>query len=84
MAIDFLQIADSLQDELQQFFRIVRQTADAAVRQAAAERLWAAVNRVEAFSYAPEEEQWKALSESQRWGYLRLESYMGTALRELR
>jgi hypothetical protein len=84
MAIDYPQVADFLRDELHQFLRIVRQSDKESTRRAAAERLWAAVNKVEAFSYAPGEEQWNALSESQRWGYLRLESYMGTALYELR
>jgi hypothetical protein len=84
MAIDYPQAADFLRDELHQFLPIVRQTENEDTRRAAAERLWAAVNRVEAFSYAPGEDQWNALSESQRWGYLRLESYMGTALHELR
>lgn len=84
MTIDYPQIADFLRDELHQFFCIVRQTEDEDIRRAAVEQLWAAVRRVEAFSYAPSEEQWNALSESQRWGYLRLESYVGTVLHELR
>ncbi len=73
MGIDFLRIADFLQDELQWFFRVVRQTADTAARRAAAARLQAVVNKVAAFSYAPGEEQWSATCEPQRWGYLREE-----------
>jgi hypothetical protein len=84
MTIDFLQLADCLQDELRQFCRVARQTTDPAARQTAAARLQAAVDKVESFSYAPGEEQWRTLCESQRWGYLRLESYVGTAVHELR
>lgn len=84
MSIDYSQIADFLRAELQRFLRTVKQTEDDNACRAAAEQLQAMVNSVEAFSYAPEEDQWSALSESQRWGYLRLESYMGTALHELR
>jgi len=84
METDYSQIADFLRAELQQFLHTVKQTEDEHARRAAAEQLWAAVNRVEAFAYAPGEDQWNALSEAQRWGYLRLESYIGTALHELR
>lgn len=84
MAIDYPLLADFLRDELHQFFRIVRQGENEEVRHTAVERLWDSIRRVETFSYAPSEEQWNALSESQRWGYLRLESYLGTALHELR
>jgi hypothetical protein len=83
MAIEYTQLADFLREELQRFLYVVRQPGEEASR-AAAEQLWAAVCRVEQFSYAPGDEQWNALSETQRWGYLRLESYIGTALYELR
>lgn len=84
MTIDYPSMADFLRDELHQFLRIMRQTENDAMRRIAVEQLWAEVKRVESFSYAPSEEQWNALSESQRWGYLRLESYIGTVLHELR
>lgn len=84
MAIDYPSLADFLRDELHQFLRIMRQPEPAETRDAAVEQLWMAVKRVEAFSYAPSEEQWNILSESQRWGYLRLESYIGTVVHELR
>lgn len=84
MAIDYSQLADCVREELQQFLHVMRHADDEHTQRAAVERLWAAVNRVEALSYAPEESQWNALPESQRWGYLRLESYLGTALFELR
>ena len=84
MAIDYSQLANSVREELEQFLYIVRQSNDEERRRSAVEQLWVAVNRVEAFSYAPSDEQWNALPESQRWGYLRLESYIGTALYELR
>ena len=84
MAIDYSQLANSVREELEQFLYIVRQSNDEERRRSAVEQLWVAVNRVEAFSYAPSDEQWATLSEAQRWGYLRLESYVGTALNELR
>ena len=84
MTVDYRQIADILRDELQQFLRIVRQTENEDGRRAAAELLWATLTRVESFTHAPGEDQWNALPEVQRWGYLRLESYVGTALHELR
>jgi len=84
MAIDYSQLADFVREELQQFLHVIQHADDESTWRAAVERLWATVNRVEALSYAPGEEQWNALPESQRWGYLRLESYVGTALHELR
>jgi hypothetical protein len=79
-----VQLADFLREELHRFLHVARQTENEEVSQVAAEQLWAAVCRVEQFAYAPGEDQWKALSEAERWGYLRLESYMGSALYELR
>ena len=84
MTIEYVQLADFLREELQRFLYVVRQTENEQTSQVAAEQLWAAVCRVEQFAYAPGEEQWKALSEAERWGYLRLESYMGSVLYELR
>ena len=84
MTIEYVRLADFLREELHRFLSVVRQTEHGLTSQVAAEQLWAAVCRVEQFSYAPGEEQWKALSEAERWGYLRLESYMGSALYELR
>ena len=84
MALDYSQLANSIQAELQQFLCTVRQTEDEDACRLATEQLWSAVNRVESFSYAPSDAQWDALSEAQRWGYIRLESYGGRALHELR
>ncbi len=84
MAIDFLQVADFLQDELAQFFHVVRRIEDVTTQQAAAARLQAALDRVAAFADDPGEPQWRATSEPQRWGYLRLVSHVGTAMHELR
>lgn len=84
MAINYSQLADFVREELQQFLHVMRQTDDESTQRAAVERLWATVNSVEALSYAPGDFQWNTLSEDQRWGYLRLESYVGTALHELR
>ena len=84
MTIDYPQLANFVRKELEQFLYIVQQSNDEERRRSAVEQLWVAVNRVEAFSYAPSDEHWATLSEAQRWGYLRLESYIGTALYELR
>ncbi len=84
MTSEYVQLADFLRDELHRFLSVMRRTENGQGSQLAVEQLWAAVCRVEQFSYAPGEEQWKALSEAERWGYLRLESYMGSALYELR
>lgn len=84
MAIDYSQLANVVQAALQQFLCTVQQTDDENVHQTATEQLWSMINRVEDFTYAPSDAQWEALSEAQRWGYLRLESYVGVALHELR
>ena len=84
MTPDYSQLANFIRAELQQFLSTVQQTGNEDIRQTATKQLWAAINRVEAFSYAPSDIQWQLLSEAQRWGYLRLESYIGTALYELR
>ena len=84
MTINYPQLADFVRKELEQFLSIMQQSHDEERRRSAVEQLWVAVNRVEAFSYAPSDEHWATLSEAQRWGYLRLESYVGTALYELR
>ncbi|HXG18360.1 MAG TPA: hypothetical protein VNN62_04730 [Methylomirabilota bacterium] len=84
MSINYSSMANFLREELQRFLLSVQHAADEATRQAATDRLQTALRRVEVYSYAPEEDEWHALSESQRWGYLRLESYFGAALHELR
>jgi hypothetical protein len=84
MTINYPQLANFVRKELEQFLSIMQQSNDEERRRSAVEQLWVAVNRVEAFSYAPSDEHWATLSEAQRWGYLRLESYVGTALYELR
>ena len=84
MTIDYPQLANFVRKELDQFLSVMQQSNDEERWRAAVEQLWFAVNRVEAFSYAPSDKQWATLSEAQRWGYLRLESYVGTALYELR
>ena len=84
MTLDYSQLANFIREELQQFLCTVRQTENEDARRTATEQLWSAINRVESFSYAPSDAQWQSLSEAQRWGYLRLESYVGTAVHELR
>jgi hypothetical protein len=84
MTIDYPQLANFVWKELEQFLYVIQQNNDEERRRSAVDQLWIAVNRVEAFSYAPSNEHWATLLEAQRWGYLRLESYVGTALYELR
>jgi hypothetical protein len=83
MAIDYSQLANVVQAELRQFLCTVQQTDDESVHQTATERLWSMITGVEDFACAPSGAQWHALCEAQRWGYLRLESYVGMALHEL-
>ena len=84
MTVDYSQLANFIRDELQQFLCTIRQTENDDACRTATEQLWAAVNRVEVFAYAPSDEEWRFLTDAQRWGYLRLESYVGTAIHELR
>ena len=84
MIVDYSQLANFIRDELQQFLCTIRQTENDDACRTATEQLWAAVHRVEVFSYAPSDEEWRFLTDVQRWGYLRLESYVGTAIHELR
>lgn len=84
MSIDYVQLANVVRSELQQFLCTVQQTDSEQIQQIATEQLWSIITRVQEFTYAPSDAQWEALSAGQRWGYLRLESYVGTALHELR
>lgn len=83
MTIDFLKVADSLQEELQEFYGVLRGGGDEKERQAAIERLRAAVNQVERLASDPPEAG-KSLAVEQRWGYMRVLSHVGTATRELK
>jgi hypothetical protein len=60
-----------------------RSKGDEALIQAAAERLRAIVLHVEPFGDDPGE-AWESLSIEQRWGYVRVASFLGTAVHELR
>lgn len=83
MTIDFLKMADSLQEELQEFYRILRGGGNEKERRAAIQRLRAAVNQVEPLASDPAEAG-KSLAMEQRWGYMRVLSHLGTATRELK
>lgn len=83
MASDFLQAAEFLQEELKAFYEVRRQMSDGVAVQTAAQRLWEALQQVEPMAEDPGE-QWRVLGESQRWGYLRLVSHVGTAMHELK
>lgn len=83
MAIDFLRTADFLHAELQAFYTILRRGGEELELQQAVERLRSAVDQVEALADDPGE-GWNELPMGQRWGYLRLLSYLGTATHELK
>jgi hypothetical protein len=84
MQSEFTQVSDFLHRELQEFFCAVwRSKGDEALIQAAAERLRAVVHHVEPFGDDPGE-TWESLSIEQRWGYVRIASFLGTAVHELR
>ena len=80
--INFLQTADFLQDELQEFYRVLRRGNDMQAIRSAAARLRAARNQIEAI--AEPGEAWKELIPEQKWGYLRVMSHLGTADHELK
>jgi hypothetical protein len=80
----FVQTSAFLHRELQEFFRAVRRsTGEETLMRQAAERLRAAVHHAEPFGEDPGE-AWKCLSMEQRWGYVRVVSFLGTAVQELR
>jgi hypothetical protein len=79
MATNLLKAADSLRDELSEFYWTVRRGGDTVV---AAERLQAAVHSVEGEVTDPEERVNMVLE--QRWGYVQLVSLIQTARYELR
>lgn len=83
MAIDFLQTADFLQEELQVFYTVLRRGGDGLDLQEAVERLHSAVDQLEPLADDPGE-RWKDLPMGQRWGYLRMLSHLGTATHELK
>jgi hypothetical protein len=84
MPSEFIQASDLLHRELQEFFRAVRRSkGDEALIQAAAEHLRAVVHHVEPYGDDPGE-AWEHLSIEQRWGYVRVASFLGTAAHELR
>ncbi len=83
MAIDFLQTADFLQQELQAFYKVLRRGGDGLELQKAVERLRSAVDQVEPLADDPGE-GWNELPMGQRWGYLRMLSHLGTATHELK
>jgi hypothetical protein len=82
MTTDFLKAAEFLQEELQAFYRILRRAGNQKERRVAIERLRTAIDRVEPLAIDPGE-SWKNLAMNQRWGYLRVLSYLGTATHEL-
>lgn len=81
MFVDFIHQADSLQRELQDFYQALRRN-DVMLLQEARERLRLVLGQVESLAEDPGQ-QWNRMPVRQRWGYLRLASYVGTAAHEL-
>lgn len=83
MAINFLKAAEFLQEELQEFYRVLRRGNDSPAIRTAAERLRTAMNQIEPLAGDPGD-AWKDLAPEQQWGYLRVLSHLGTADHELK
>jgi hypothetical protein len=83
MTVDFLKMADFLQEERQEFYQVLRRGGDERKRQVAIERLRRVINQVEPVARDPGE-AWKSLAMEQRWGYMRGLSHLGTAMHELK
>lgn len=83
MSIDFVQKAQFLKAELDVFSHTFAHQTDEAIKAQAHRRLRKALNQVEALAEDPGG-LWRYLSEEQRWGWLRLVSYVGIALHELK
>ena len=83
MAVDFLQAADFLRNELEEFYWAVHRGHDNEVVRRAAERLQAALDKVETLA-DDHGERWEHIPVEQRWGWLRLVSHVGTAIHELK
>lgn len=81
--IDYIRQAELLKVELGAFSQSIRHTQDEAVHQQAAARLQQAVDTAEVWAEDPGP-LWDRLSKAQRWGYLRLVSYLGIATHELK
>jgi hypothetical protein len=83
MTIDFVQKARFLKAELDAFHRTLEHHKDEEAREQACHRLRKALNHVEALAEDPGG-LWQYLPEEQRWGWLRLVSYVGVAMHELK
>ena len=84
MALDFVQAQGRLQGDLQAFFRQVRRSKGAEVKvQVAMARVRRAIDQLEPLAADPGD-RWPNLALEQRWGYLRLLSYLGTASHALK
>jgi hypothetical protein len=82
MAVDFMEKAAFLKDELEAFYHRVKPYTGETVQHQAIARLRTAVSRIETFAEGPGC-LWKQLTVEQRWGYLTLASHVGTATYEL-
>ena len=80
--VDFMQTADSMREELQEFFRIVRRGQHPEDIRQAAEQLKHALSRCETFVSAPDQRD--ILPEEQRWGFLLLLSHVQSAREALK
>lgn len=81
MAVDFVEKAAFLKDELEAFYQRFKPSIGEATQQRAIARLRIAISKIESFAEDPGS-LWKRLSVEQRWGYLKLVSHVGTATYE--
>lgn len=82
MDTDFLEVADLLREEIQEFYAVLRRGGKREELRTAIARLQAAIDQVEPLANDPGE-GWKTLAMEQRWGYMRLLSHLGTAAYEI-
>jgi hypothetical protein len=81
--VNYIQQAELLKAELGAFSQSIQHTQNEVVHTQAAARLQRAVDTAEVWAEDPGL-LWDHLSEAQRWGYLKLVSYLGLATHELK
>ena len=79
MTTDFLKMSDSFQEELQEFYQVLRCGGDKRKRQMATERLRRVINQVEPLARGAGEAG-KSLAMEQQWGYMSVLAHLGTAM----
>jgi NTP pyrophosphatase (non-canonical NTP hydrolase) len=79
MTVDFLKTVDFLQEELQEFYQVLRRSGDKRKRQMATERLRKVINQVEPLARGAGEAG-KSLAMEQQWEYMRVVAHLGTTM----